>query len=795
MMSEISKRLSITAISVLIVISLMSSAVLAAPVTIKDVPEDHWAYEAVKLLVEKGYMGVYESGNFCGDDPVSRYLLAFVTAKLLRDVEAGRTTLSEDDMRVVRETATVLREQLAVVTARLDEVERIAAGAAGDAKIAQETSASVALNYSRLEQAMEEQRKQLLAEIGKTAGASDQKLTAVFGDLKKQSQEIETELGQEISELAARADSLEAFAHRSFASEAQSRADLEAKLTLSLNKISEDQRAYVAQMNELGARVNDVDGRLNALQSETGSRIATLSLRLDDTAKGLAANKAWMESALAALDNKVSQLSDALDAQRVDTELKLGSMQAYQNGQLSSAIEGERVAREKADTGLVQQIDALSLSLSNETQERKASDAEIAARQAELESTLNLKIDSAIQTERATRASELAELMARLESLTSSQDELEQTTALRLAAGIEREKADREKAQAGLAQQVSALSLSLDEESKAREALGLDMLARQAQLESALTRKIDSAIEGESADRKAAYAELSSKIDAFSLSLGKELETERAQREAADIAHQEEARRILDDIAAARRDITDIERKTAEADAAIIAALEIQESRVAELGAELARLAADVRTLQEYAAGIEAELLQMSEKTSEDYASQQAALAELAKALDQTSADLSAAIKANAAEDLKTNGRVLQNTMRIQDVARSLDATNERLGQTDVAVRQAEGSIEEITARLAEIDSHLASIDRLLAGSVDELAKKFSDDLVAERWEAEMREVKLQSMIEELEARVEKLEGEKAQADAKKPGSAGAIVAVLGVIAAVAAIAIGSGGK
>ena len=185
----------------------------------------------------------------------------------------------------------------------------------------------------------------------------------------------------------------------------------------------------------------------------------------------------------------------------------------------------------------------------------------------------------------------------------------------------------------------------------------------------------------------------------------------------------------------------------------------------------------------------------MSEKTGEDYASQQAALAELAKALDQTSADLSAAIKANAAEDLKTNGRVLQNTMRIQDVARSLDATNERLGQTDIAVRQAEGSIEEITARLAEIDSHLASIDRLLAGSVDELAKRFSDDLVVERWEAEMREVKLQSMIEELEARVEKLEGEKAQADAKKPGSAGAIVAVLGVIAAVAAIAIGSGGK
>jgi len=97
--------------------------------------------------------------------------------------------------------------------------------------------------------------------------------------------------------------------------------------------------------------------------------------------------------------------------------------------------------------------------------------------------------------------------------------------------------------------------------------------------------------------------------------------------------------------------------------------------------------------------------------------------------------------------------------MRIQDVIRNLEATTERLDQTDEAVQQAHDSIEEIKAALTDVEARLASIDRLLEGSVDELARRFSDELVAERWEAEMREVKLQSMIEELETRVERLEG------------------------------------
>lgn len=696
MMSEISKRLSIAAVSVIIVLSLVSSAVMAAPVTVKDVPKDHWAYEAVNLLVEKGYMGVYEGGEFCGDDPVNRYLLAFVTAKLLHDVEAGRTSLSEDDMRIVRETSTILREQLAVITARLKEVEDAADIAISEAAIAKDTTAEMSLKYIELERAVEEERKQLLAEIGKTASASDQKLTAVFGDVKKQNQEVEARLGQEIAEISARADSVESLARATASDEAKARADLENRLTLSLGKISKDQETYVAKLNALG-------------------------VRLESAEKAMAANRVWAEG--------------AIEAARAD---------------------------------LAERVDALSLGLDRETEARKASESHLSNRQDELESYMKLEIEAAIEAERAIRASELDELVKRLESITSSQDELEQATALSLAAGIEAERSAREAAYAGLVGQVDGLSLSLDQEAEARKASELHISARQDEVESSLSSlklRIDSAIAAE-----------------------------RNEREAMDLANREEAKRILSEIASARADIADLDRKTAEADAAIIVALEAQQNDVLELEAELAQLATDLKSLQDYAANMELELREMSERTGQDYASQQGTLAELRKSLEQTSSDLSEAIEANSAEDLKTSGRVLQNTMRIQDVVRNLEATTERLDQTDAEVRRAHDAIEEIQAALTGIETRLASIDRLLEGSVDELARRFSDELVAERWEAEMREVKLQSMIEELQTRVDRLEGEKADAGAKK-GSAGVALAVLGVVAAVVAIAIGSGSK
>lgn len=53
----------------------------------KDVPEDHWAYEAVKDVTEAGFMSGYPDDTFQGAKGVSRYELASVVARLLAKIK------------------------------------------------------------------------------------------------------------------------------------------------------------------------------------------------------------------------------------------------------------------------------------------------------------------------------------------------------------------------------------------------------------------------------------------------------------------------------------------------------------------------------------------------------------------------------------------------------------------------------------------------------------------------------------------------------------------------------------
>lgn len=79
---------------------------------IKDVPESHWAYESVKLLVDKGYLSLYEDDTFKGKNKVSRFELAEIIAKLLNDVATGETEMSEEDVDKLRELSLDFRDEL-----------------------------------------------------------------------------------------------------------------------------------------------------------------------------------------------------------------------------------------------------------------------------------------------------------------------------------------------------------------------------------------------------------------------------------------------------------------------------------------------------------------------------------------------------------------------------------------------------------------------------------------------------------------------------------------------------------
>ena len=894
-MSVLSKRF-LAAVSIVLVVALTASVAIAAPAVVTDVPKDHWAYEAVTLLVNKGYMGVYESGQFRGDDNVSRYLLAFVAARLLRDVESGRTTLTDDDMRVVRELSVNLREQLAVVTGRLSELEKATADAASDAAIAREDVARGAAGTKALQDelaaraaAIDEQLRKIKDDVAARTSASDQKLTALYADSKQQmaagDEAVRQEVAQQLAVVSAKADSVQASALAAVEGEARSRRDLESRMTLSIDGL---RLADEAQIGQLSLRLDEAVAAIASARTWAEGAIASNRAWAE---AAIASNKAWAEKAIAdevaarqsavaslqsaqdemaesmrkSLDSGLAGEQAARDKDLADLRADLASLSAVQGDMAQSsalalgaaiqaeqrdraaAVEGEARSRldlesrlslsidglKTADEVQKAQIGQLSVRLdeavaaiasartwaegaiaSNKAWAEKAIADEAAARQSavaslqsaqdEMAESMRKSLDSGLAGERAAREKDLADVRADLAGLTAIQSDMAQSSALALGAAIQAEQRDRAAADDQLKAADDKLRLSLDQ-------LG----GRVTALEEALTLRISSdisqvsaAIEAESAARAKDVAGIAEAVDALASAhseLAAAAATKDALSQAVDVlsatadaersARQEEAKRILADLANARGEMADLDRKTAEADAAIMVGLETERARIEAVAAELQALSQAVYELEQYAQTIEGSLKELGKKQGSDYSQQRQALMDLQVAMDKLSKTLNDKIAANASEDLRTGAKVVENAMDIRKVVDALNETRQALNANVASTKEAHAAIAEINTAIDGLNKRLASMELVLQGSVDELRKRFADDLVAERWEAEAREVKLQSMIEELQARVERLEGQKASQPTGTMGS-GAIIGVLAVVAAiVAAIALGSGGS
>jgi len=85
---------------------------LVGAATIKDVPADHWAYQSIKELVDRGLLSLYEDGTFRGADKVSRYQLAEIVARILEDIESGKTSVGAQDMDLLRKLSVEFQQEL-----------------------------------------------------------------------------------------------------------------------------------------------------------------------------------------------------------------------------------------------------------------------------------------------------------------------------------------------------------------------------------------------------------------------------------------------------------------------------------------------------------------------------------------------------------------------------------------------------------------------------------------------------------------------------------------------------------
>ena len=158
--------------SVLILVSLVlpclflfSSPSFAKTTEIKDVPPNHWAYQAVQQLVDSGYLGLYEDGTFKGDTPVNRYTLAVVISKILLQAGEGSTPTNSQDVELIRKLSNEFRNELVLLTMenkaleeRLKKIE--------ESKLILAEDQTQATSNIRL---LSGEAKKLQAEVGKIA--------------------------------------------------------------------------------------------------------------------------------------------------------------------------------------------------------------------------------------------------------------------------------------------------------------------------------------------------------------------------------------------------------------------------------------------------------------------------------------------------------------------------------------------------------------------------------------------------------------------------------------------------
>lgn len=98
-----------------------------------DVPENHWTYDSLKLLEEKGLLEGYPDGFFNGNRPATRYEMAMAVARIIAKLEQleasvpGPLDLSgyatKDDIKIIDNLIKEYREELASLGVRVKNLE------------------------------------------------------------------------------------------------------------------------------------------------------------------------------------------------------------------------------------------------------------------------------------------------------------------------------------------------------------------------------------------------------------------------------------------------------------------------------------------------------------------------------------------------------------------------------------------------------------------------------------------------------------------------------------------------
>lgn len=106
-----------------IVMFIMMAPAFAAPL-FGDVPENHWARDAVADLASKGILEGYPDGTFKGDRAATRWEMAMVASRIVAKMEqADATFATKADLEALRNLVNSLRDELDALGVRVKNLE------------------------------------------------------------------------------------------------------------------------------------------------------------------------------------------------------------------------------------------------------------------------------------------------------------------------------------------------------------------------------------------------------------------------------------------------------------------------------------------------------------------------------------------------------------------------------------------------------------------------------------------------------------------------------------------------
>lgn len=334
-----------------------------------DVDPGHWAYEAIKQLVDAGIIPVFEDGTFRGNEPVDRYTLASVIAAALEKVTKDSTGLTEEDLTLLQRLSTEFRADLVqwyedreLLVERINNVEKLMV--AVDDSISQSLLGIQALDVRtvQLKERIDQElvtKEELEAELS-VLSTTVATLLVEFGQESQLLDQVQQEvaalqdkavaMGITTSDLQAGLEKLQV-QQTDFAGRVQQTFDTLQGLITTLQQQSS---ALAGRLDLSEQELASLQQQVNVLSADLKS-LQTLSQEMSSQVNALASRVNVLEERSLALDLSLSELSDRVQKEVEDRQaqiLKLSdSLQALE-GLLDATAEETAAALGKLQRDL-----------------------------------------------------------------------------------------------------------------------------------------------------------------------------------------------------------------------------------------------------------------------------------------------------------------------------------------------------------------------------------------------------------------------------------------------------------